>query len=86
MNVVGFLLSNGSDAKVLVTIAPSSLGLFGQPAVSEQIDGIWVDMTRVPHRTWADRTGAVGVVLTYLQGLSTIAAGFSSQAREYVNK
>ncbi len=81
MDVAGFLLSNGADHEVLVTIPPSSIGPFDQPAVKEQIDGYWVEMSRVPHRTWTDRTRAVGAVLTYLQGLSPISSGFPTSAR-----
>lgn len=75
MDVEGFLLSSGGDHDVLVTIPPSSLGPFDQPDVREQIDGYWVDMSRLPNRKWSDRTRAVGAVLTYLRGLSAISAG-----------
>jgi len=81
MDVEGFLLSNGGDHDVLVTIPPSSLGPFDQPDVREQIDGYWVDMSRLPNRKWSDRTRAVGAVLTYLRGLSAISAGFSAHTR-----
>ena len=81
MNVEGFLISNGVDHDLLVTIPPSSLGPFDQPDVREHIDGYWVDMSRLPHRKWSDRTRAVGAVLTYMRGLSVISAGFSSQTR-----
>lgn len=81
MDVSGFLISTGSDQEVLVTIAPSSLGPFDQPAVKEQIDGDWIDIGRLPHRTWSDRTRAVGAVLTYLQGLAPISSGFPGPIR-----
>ncbi len=81
MDVTGFLLSNGADRDVLVTIPPSSLGPFDQPDVREQIDGYWVGMSRLPHRKWSDRTHAVGAVLTFLHSLSAISAGFSAQTR-----
>lgn len=82
MDVAGFLLSHDADREVLVTISSSSLGPFDQPDVKEQIDGYWIDMARVPHRTWTDRTRAVGAVLTYLQGLSPISWGFPTATRE----
>ncbi len=81
MEVEGFLISNGVDRDLLVTIPPSSVGPFDQPGVREHIDGYWVDMSRLPNRTWSDRTRAVGAVLTYLRGLSAISAGFCSQTR-----
>ncbi len=81
MDVEGFLLSSGGDHDVLVTIPPSSLGPFDQPDVREQIDGYWVDMSRLPNRRWSDRTRAVGAVLTYLRGLSAISAGFAAHTR-----
>jgi len=81
MDVEGFLISNGADHEVLVTIPPASLGPFDQPDVREQIDGYWVDMSRLPHRTWSDRTRAVGAVLTYLHRLAAISAGFPTQTR-----
>lgn len=81
MDVEGFLISNGVDGDVLVTIPPSSLGPFDQPDVREHLDGYWVDMSRLPNRTWSDRTRAVGAVLTYLRRLSAISAGFSAQTR-----
>ena len=81
MDVTGFLLSNGADRDVLVTIPPSSLGPFDQPDVREQIDGYWVGMSRLPHRKGSDRTPAVGAVLTFLYSLSAISAGFSAQTR-----
>ncbi len=82
MDVAGFLLSYDTDQEVLVTIQPSSLGPFDQPDVKEQIDGYWIDMSRVPHRTWTDRRRAVGAVLTYLQGLAPISSGFPLAIRE----
>lgn len=82
MDVAGFLLSYDAEQDVLVTIQPSSPGPFEQPDVKEQIDGSWIDMSRVPHRTWTDRTRAVGAVLTYLQGLSPISSGFPPATRE----
>jgi len=82
MDVAGFLLSYDTDQEVLVTIQPSSLGPFDQPDVKEQIDGYWIDMSRVPHRTWTDRTRAVGAVLTDLHGLSPISSGFPTVTRE----
>ncbi len=81
MDVEGFLISNGMDHDLLVTIPPSSLGPFDQPDVREHIDGYWVDMSRLPHRKWSDQTRAVGAVLAFLHGLSAISAGFSSQTR-----
>lgn len=81
MDVAGFLIATGSEQDVLVTIPPSSLGLFDQPAVKEQIDGCWIDIRYLPHRTWSDRTRAVGAVLTYLQGLAPISSGFPGHIR-----
>lgn len=49
MDVAGFVLSHDADHDVLVTIPSSSLGPFDQPDVKEQIDGYWIDMSRVPH-------------------------------------
>lgn len=85
MDVAGFLISTGSDQDVLVTILPSSLGPFDSPAVKEQIDGRWIEMGRLPHRTWADRTRAVGAVLTYLQGLAPISSGFPGPIRSQLH-
>ena len=82
MDVTGFLLSNDADREVLVTISPSSLGPFDQPIVQELIGGLWIDVARVPHRTWTDRTRAVEAVLTYLRGFPPISAGFPSATRE----
>ena len=81
MEVEGFLLSNDMDQEVLVTIPPSSVGPFDQPAVKERIDGYWIEMSRLPNRRWSDRTRAVGAVLTYLQGLSAISSGFAAHTR-----
>ncbi len=81
MDVEGFLLSNGLDQEVLVTIPPSSVGPFDQPDVREHIDGYWIEMSRLPNRTWSDRTRAVGAVLRYLQGFSAISAGFAAHTR-----
>lgn len=82
MDVTGFLLSNDADRDVLVTIPPSSLGPFDQPIVQELIGGLWIDISRVPNRTWTDRTLAVGAVLTYLRGFPPISAGVPSSTRE----
>ena len=82
MDVTGFLLSNDADRDVLVTIPPSSLGPFDQPLVQELIGGLWIDISRVPNRTWTDRTRAVGAVLTYLRGFPPISAGVPSSTRE----
>ncbi|MCW5798056.1 MAG: hypothetical protein LZF60_120100 [Nitrospira sp.] len=81
MDVEGFLLSTGGDREVLVTIPPSALGPFDQPGVREHIDGYWVEMSRLPNRTWSDRTRAVGAVLTYLRGLSAITATLAGHTR-----
>ncbi|MCS6318412.1 MAG: hypothetical protein H8K05_11705 [Nitrospira sp.] len=82
MDVTGFLLSNDADRDVLVTIPPSSLGPFDQPIVQELIGGLWIDISRVPNRTWTERTRAVGAVLTYLRGFPPISAGVPFGARE----
>ncbi len=81
MDVEGFLISNCVDGDVFVTIPPSSLGPFDQPDVREHIGGYWVDMFRLPNRTWSDGTGAVRAVFTYLRRLSAISAGFPAQTR-----
>ena len=81
MDVAGFLIATGSGQDVLVTISPSSLGLFDQPTVKEQIDGCWIDMRCLPHRTWSDRIRGVAAVWTYLQGLAPISSGFPGHIR-----
>ncbi|MCE7979382.1 MAG: hypothetical protein DYH03_20310 [Nitrospira sp. NTP1] len=81
MDVEGFLLSNGVDHEVLVTIPPSAVGPFNPPDVREHIDGYWVEMSRLPNRKWSDQTRAVGAVLTYLRGLSAISTGLAAPTR-----
>ncbi len=82
MDVARFLLSNEAERDVLVTIPPASLGPFDQPEVSEQIDGYWIDRSRVPHRTWTHRTKAVRAVLAYPQGMPSISSGFPDATHE----
>jgi len=82
MDVTGFLLSYGEDRDVLVTSPSSSLGPFDQPTLRELMGGVWIDIARVPNRTWTDRTRAVGAVLTDLREFPPISAGFPSGARE----
>ncbi|MBS0171264.1 MAG: hypothetical protein JSR62_13000 [Nitrospira sp.] len=85
MEVAALLISTGSDQDVLVTIPPSSLGPFDSPAVKERIDGCWIDMGRLPHRTWADRTRAVAAVLAYLQGFAPISSEFPDPIRSQLH-